>query len=150
MKRVSAASVMLLVGGVLVIAGLPLQWSTVASTVGSRPMSTMTGLDYAGYDIATTLVLALLLIASAFAVAAGQRWGQLFGLIAALLSCFWAALVLAAAASPSAGASATVNVSIGAGAYVVGVGAGLALIGAIMSLRGRNVAAVASGATSGV
>jgi hypothetical protein len=149
MKRVSAASVLLLVGGVLVIAGLPLQWSTVASTVGSRPVSTMTGLDYAGYDIATTLVLALLLIASSFAVAAG-RWGQLFGLMAALLSCFWAALVLAAAASPSAGASATVNVSIGAGAYVVGVGAGLALVGAIMSLRGRNVAAVASGATSSV
>jgi hypothetical protein len=149
MKRPPVASLLLLVGGVLLGVGIPLPWSTVTTADGSISAS-LRGLDYAGYDIATTAALGLLLIASAFAVASGWRWGHLIALIAALLACFWAALVLAAAANPAAASSPLVNVTIGAGAYVLAAGALLALIGSVMSFRGRTAAAVGSAAASGV
>jgi hypothetical protein len=142
MKHVSAASVLLLIGGVLVIAGLPLQWSAIGA-------SSRTGLDYAGYDIGTTVVLGLLLIASAFTVVAAWRWARILGFVAALLSGFWALLVVLAAANPSENGSA-VNASVGAGAWVVSAGAGLALVGAVLSFRGRNAAPIVAGAALGV
>jgi len=151
MKRPPVPSVLLLIGGVLLVVGVPLPWSTVATTDGSITIS-LRGLDYAGYDIATTVALGLLLIAAAFAVTVGQRWGTLLGVIVALLACLWAGLVLAAAANPASNGTPLtgVNVSIGAGAYVLAAGALLALIGAVMSFRGRNAAAVASVAPSSV
>jgi hypothetical protein len=149
MKRPPVASLLLLIGGVLLGVGIPLPWSTVATADGSASAS-LRGIDYASYDVATTAILGLLLIACAFAVASGWRWAHLIALISALLACFWAALVLAAAANPAAATSPLVNVTIGSGAYVLAAGALLALIGSVMSFRGRNVAAVASAAPSGV
>jgi hypothetical protein len=145
MKRVSPASVLLLVGGVLVLVGLPLQWSTVATTDGSISLS-LRGTDYAGYDIVTTIVLGLLLVAAAFAIAGGVRWGRVLAVVAAVLTSFWAALVYLAAASPASGGSTItgVDVSVGAGAYVLAAGALLGLIGAVLSFRGRGLAAVAA------
>ena len=149
MKRLSVASVLLLAGGVVILAGLPLQWSTVASPDGAISVS-LRGIDYAIYDILTTAVIGLLLVAAAFGVAAGRRWGQLLGVIVAVFACLWGALVVVAAANPSADGTALsgVQVSIGLGAFAVAVGAGLALIGAIMSFRIRSVAVVTTGVAS--
>jgi hypothetical protein len=149
MKRLTLASILLLVGGVVVLAGLPLQWSTVTSPDGAISLSPR-GIDYAGYDIATTAVIGLLLIAAAFGVAAARRWGQLLGVVAAVFACLWAALVVFAAANPSADGTALsgVKVSIGLGAFAVAAGAVLALIGGVMSLWRRNVAVAISGVAS--
>jgi hypothetical protein len=150
MKRLSAGPVLLLVGAVVFLVGLPLQWSSVTTTDGSISVS-LRGIDYASYDIVTTLVLGLALIVAAFAVAGARRWGALLGVVAALLACMWGALVVVAAANPSADASSLsgVNVSIGLGAYAVAAGAVLALIGAVLSFRGRSVV-VTSGVPSSV
>jgi hypothetical protein len=144
MKPLSAA--LLLLGGVLILIGLPLQWSTVAATDGSASVAS-TGLDYPGYDIATTVVVAVLLIAAAFTVVGGWRWASVFAVVTALIACMWAALVYLAAGYPANGGSTVgVTVSVGAGAYVAVAGAVVALIGAVLSFRGRGVAAVPSGA----
>jgi hypothetical protein len=144
MKRPPVASMLLLIGGVLLVVGIPLPWSTVATTDGSITIS-LRGLDYAGYDIVTTVVLGLLLIAAAFAVTLGRRWGALLAISVALLACLWAGLVLAAAANPAANGNPLtgVNIAIGTGAYVLSAGALLALIGAVVSFRGRAAAAAA-------
>ncbi len=149
MKRLSLASILLLIGGVVVLIGLPLQWSTVASPDGAISIS-LRGIDYAGYDILTTAAIGLLLIVAAFGVAAGRRWGRLLGVIVAVLACLWGALVVVAAANPSADGTALsgVKVSIGLGAFAVAAGALLALIGGVMSLRGRTIAVVTSGVAS--
>jgi hypothetical protein len=151
MKRLSLSSVLLLVGGIVILVGLPLQWTTVATNDGAISQS-LRGIDYASYDIVTTAVLGLLLIVAAFAVAAERRWGNLLGVIAAVFACLWAALVVVAAANPSADGTALsgVKVSIGLGAYAVAAGAALALIGAVMSFRGRSVAVITSGVPSSV
>jgi hypothetical protein len=151
MKRLSPGSVLLLVGGIVFLVGLPLQWSSVSTSDGAISVS-LRGTDYASYDIVTTVVLGLALIVAAFAVAGARRWGAPFGVVAALLACMWGALVVVAAANPSADASSLsgVNVSIGLGAYAVAAGALLALIGAVMSFRGRSVAVVTSGVPSSV
>jgi hypothetical protein len=151
MKRLTAASVLLLAGGVLVLAGLPLQWSTVATTDGVNSIS-LRGVDYAAYDILTTVLIGVVLIAAAFAVAAGRRWGRGLGVIVALIACMWAALVVVAAANPSDNGSALtgVTVSVGLGAILVAVGAGLALIGSLTIFRGRDAAPAVSGAMSSV
>ncbi len=151
MKRLSPSSVLLLVGGIVILVGLPLQWSTVTTPDGAISVS-LRGIDYASYDIVTTAVLGLLLIVAAFGIAASRRWGQLLGVIVAVFACLWAALVVVAAANPSADGNALsgVTVSIGLGAYVVAAGAALALIGAVMSFRGRNVVVVTAGVPSGV
>jgi hypothetical protein len=151
MKRLSPASVLLLIGGVVILVGLPLQWSTVTSPDGAISVS-LRGVDYAGYDIVTTAVLGLLLIVASFGVAAGRRWGHLLGVIVAVFACLWGALVVVAAANPTADGNALsgVTVSVGLGAYAVAAGAALALIGAVMSFRGRNVAVVTSGVPSSV
>lgn len=151
MKRVSPASVLLLVGGIVFLVGLPLQWSKVTTSDGAISVS-LRGIDYASYDIVTTVVLGLALIGAAFGVAAATRWGVIVGVIAALLACMWGALVVVAAANPSADGSSLsgVNVSIGLGAYAVAAGAVLALIGAVLSFRGRSLAVVTSGVPSSV
>ena len=151
MKRLSFSSVLLLVGGVVVLVALPLQWSTVATPDGAISVS-LRGIDYASYDIITTAVLGLLLIVAAFVIAAARRWGQPLGVVAAVFACFWGALVVVAAANPSADGTVLsgVKVSVGLGAYGVAAGALLALIAAVMSFRGRNVAVVTSGVPSSV
>jgi hypothetical protein len=151
MKRLTAASVLLLAGGVLVLVGLPLQWSTVAATDSGISIS-LRGVDYAGYDILTTVLIGVVLIAAAFAVAAGRRWGRRLGVIVALIACMWAALVVVAAANPSDNGNAItgVTVSVGLGAILVAVGAGLALIGSLTNFRGRDVAPAVTGAMSSV
>jgi hypothetical protein len=151
MRRLSPGSVLLLVGGVVFLLGLPLQWSTVTTSDGAISVS-LRGIDYASYDIVTTVVLGLALIIAAFGVAAARRWGFLVGVVASLLACMWGALVVVAAANPSADGSSLsgVNVSIGLGAYAVAAGALLALIGAVLSFRDRSVAVVTSGVASSV
>jgi uncharacterized membrane-anchored protein YitT (DUF2179 family) len=145
MKRVSPAPPLLLLGGVLMAVGLPLRWSAVTTTDGTRSVSS-TGLDYAGYDIATTVAFAALIVVAAFVVATGWRWGQVLAVGIALLACMWAALVYLAAGYPAdGGSSAGVTVSVGSGTYVLAAGAFLSLIGAVLSFRGRGVAAVPSG-----
>ncbi len=148
MKRLSPASLLLLVGGVVLLVGLPLQWTSVHFPDGTT--STLTGTDYASYDVVTTVVLGVLLIAAAMGLAAARRWGQLLGIIVAVFACLWGALVVVAAANPSADGNALsgVNVSIGLGAYAVAVGAGLALVGGILGLRVRTVVAATEVATS--
>ena len=140
---------LLLCGGVLLPACLPLQWSSVA-TVDGRFSVSMRGVDYAGYDIVVTVALALLLAAAALAVTASRRWGGVLAAVAALLACMWAGLVCLAAARPSDGGAGTVrvSVSVGAGAYLLAAGAVVALIGALLSLRGRAAPAVAPSAQS--
>ena len=99
---------------------------------------------------ATTVAFGVLLVAAAFAVAAGQRWGHTFAVALAVMAALWAALVFFAAANPIDGSSPGVTVSVGAGVYVTAAGARLGLIGAVLGLRGRNVAVVTSGAPSSV
>ena len=151
MRRTPVASVLLLTGGVLLLVGLPLQWSSVATADGTLS-STMRGIDYTGYDIITTVALGLLLIVAAFTVAGGLRWGRLLGAAIAVLACLWAALVVAAAANPSADGSllAGVTVTVGAGAWLVASGAGVALLGAILTFRTRSAAVAVTGVASGV
>ncbi|HSP65423.1 MAG TPA: hypothetical protein VLO10_04455 [Candidatus Deferrimicrobium sp.] len=151
MKRLSLSSILLLVGGVVILVGLLPEWSTVATLDGAISVS-LRGIDYASYDITTTALLGVLLVAAAFAVAAGRRWGQLLGVIVAVFACLWGALVMVAAANPSADGTALsgVKVSIGLGAFGVAAGALLALIGAVMSFRGRTVSVVTSGVASSV
>jgi hypothetical protein len=152
MKRLSPSSVLLLFGGIIILVGLPLQWTTVSTTDGAISQS-LRGMDYAGYDIITTALIGLLLIVAAFGIAAERRWGQVLGVIVAVFACLWAALVVVAAANPSADGSALsgVKVSVGLGAYGVAAGAALALIGAVISsFRDRNVAVVTSGVPSSV
>jgi hypothetical protein len=149
MKRQSPASLLLLLGGALLIVGLPLQWSTVATTDGAIS-ATLRGIDYAGYDIATTVVLGALLIAAALGVAIGQRWATVLGVVAAVMAGLWATLVYFAAANPIDGSSPGVTISVGAGVYVTAAGALLALIGAFLGIRGRSVAGVTSGVPSSV
>jgi hypothetical protein len=150
MKRLSAGPVLLLVGAVVFLVGLPLQWSSVSFPDGTT--IALRGIDYASYDIVTTVVLGLALIVAAFGVAGARRWGVILGVVAALLACMWGALVVVAAANPSAdaGSLSGVNVSIGLGAYAVAAGAVVALIGAVLSFRGRSVAVVTSGVPSSV
>jgi hypothetical protein len=144
MKPLSAA--LLLLGGVLQLVALPLQWSAVVATNGSASVAS-TGLDYPGYDIATSAAIGVLLIAAAFTVTGGWRWASIFAVVIALIACLWAALVYLAAGYPANGGStAGVTVTVGAGAYVAVAGAVLALIGSVLSFRGRGVAAVRSGA----
>jgi hypothetical protein len=149
MKRLPAASPLLLLGGLLLLVSLPLQWSGVATIDGSYAVS-LKGIDYAGYDVITTILLGLLLITAAFALAGGRRWGRLLAVTVTVMACLWAALVVVAAGHPTADGSAItgVDVAIGAGAYLVAVGAGLALIGAVVSFRGRTVAGVTAGVPS--
>src|ERR1700730_5937004 len=149
MKCLTAASVLLLAGVVLLLAGLPLQWSTVAATDGGISIS-LRGVDYAGYDILTTVLIGVVLIASAFAVAAGRRWGRRLGVVVALIFCAWAALVVVAEGNPSDSGNAItgVTVAVGLGAILVAVGAGLALIGSLTNFRSRNMASAATGAMS--
>jgi hypothetical protein len=148
MKSLSAA--LLVLGGVLQLVALPLQWSTVAATNGSASVAS-TGLDYPGYDIATSAAIGVLLIAAAFTVTGGWRRASVFAVVIALIACLWAALVYLAAGYPANGGStAGVTVTVGAGAYVVVAGAVLALIGSVLSFRGRGVAAVRPGAQPSV
>ncbi len=151
MKRLSAGPVLLVVGAIVFLVGLPLQWSSVTTSDGAISVS-LRGIDYASYDIVTTVVLGLALIVAAFGVAGARRWGVILGVVAALLACMWGALVVVAAANPSAdaGSLSGVNVSIGLGAYAVAAGAVVALIGAVLSFRGRSVAVVTSGVPSSV
>ena len=109
-------------------------------------------MDYASYDVVTTVVLGALLIVAAFASRPRTRWGRVLSDIVAVFACLWGALVVVAAANPSADGTALsgVTAAVGLGAYVVAVGAGLALIGAVTGLRGRNVAAVTAGVPSSV
>ncbi len=92
------------------------------------------------------------LIAVAFAVVAARRWGPMIGVIVAVLACLWGALVVVAAANPAADSTALagVNVSIGLGAYAVAAGAALALVGSLVSFRGRTVSVVPTGVASSV
>lgn len=152
MKRMSSASVLLLLGGVLLAVALPMPWSAVVFA-DRTPSITLTGLDYAGYDIVTTLLLALLLCFAALVVASGRRWGSVLGVTAALLAALWGVLVVLAAASPSDNGnpiSAVNTVTIGIGAWVVLGGALVALFGSLVSFRDRRAAAIRSGAASGV
>ena len=151
MKRLSLGSVLLLAGGVVFLVGLPLQWSTVATTDGAISVS-LRGIDYASYDIVTTVVLGLALIVAAFAVAGARRWSLVFGVVAALLACMWGALVVVAAANPSADGSSIsgVNVSIGLGAFLVAAGAVIGLLGSVLGFRGRGVTVATSGVPSSV
>jgi hypothetical protein len=152
MKRVSSASVLLLLGGVLLAVALPMSWSTVVFA-DRIPSITLTGLDYAGYDIVTTLLLALLLCFAALVVSAGRRWGSVLGVTAAILSALWGVLVVLAAANPSDNGNpitAVNTVTIGIGAWVVLGGAVVALFGSLVSFRDRRAAAIRSGAASGV
>ncbi len=147
MKR-PAASVLLLAGGIVILLGLPLQWST--AMVGDLTLASRRGLDYAGYDVATTVALGALLVVAAFAGAGGQRWGHRLAVAVAVMAALWAALVFFAAANPIDGSSPGVTVSVGAGVYVTVAGALLGLIGAVLGLRGRSVAVVTSGEPSSV
>ncbi len=151
MKRLSPASVLLLGGGVVILAGMLLQWSTVSTPDGAISVSRR-GIDYASYDIVTTAVLGGLLLIAAFGIAAAQRWGQVLGVVVAVFACLWGALVMVAAANPSADGTVLsgVKVSVGLGAYAVAAGALLALIGAVTSFRGRSIAVVTSGVPSSV
>jgi hypothetical protein len=150
MKRLSLASLLLVVGGVLILVGLPLQWTSVSFP--DHTITAMRGIDYASYDVVTTVVLAVALIAVAVAVAAARRWVPMIGVIVAVLACLWGALVVVAAANPAADGSALagVNVSIGLGAYAVAAGAALALIGSVMSFRGRTIPVTTSRVASSV
>jgi hypothetical protein len=67
-----------------------------------------------------------------------------------LLACMWAALVIIAAANPADAGTSLVKISIGLGAFAVAAGALLALIGAVMSFRGRTLAVATSGVPSSV
>ena len=129
---------LLLLAGLLTVIGLPLPWSTVATADGRVSVS-LRGVDYAGYDIATTIVLAILLIAAGFVLASRVRWAHLYAVVVAIMACMWAALVVDAAANPAAADTSVtgVAVTIGAGAYLLGAGAVIALAGALLSLRGR-------------
>jgi uncharacterized membrane protein YhaH (DUF805 family) len=138
MKRLSVASVLLLLGGVLLAAALPLTW-----TPGLR------GVDYPGYDIVTTLLLTLLLFLAALAVAVRRRWSTSFSVTAALLASFWGVLVVMAAAYPIDSPRGDSG-SIGIGAWVALGGGILGLFGALMSFRSGRAAAGVSGAASGV
>ncbi len=146
MMRVGA-SVLMLIGGVVTLVGLPLQWFSESTPAGTV---TRSGLDYAAYDIVTTVLFGVLLLAAAFGLAAGRRWAPMAGVVIAVLACLWAALVIIAAASPADAGSPQVKISIGLGAYAVAAGALLALIGAVLSFRGRNVAVATSGVPSSV
>jgi hypothetical protein len=145
MRRVTWAAVPLVLGAVLLMVGLPLQWQTVASTHGSASLSS-TGLDYPAYDIAVTAVFALLLVAAALLFARAWRWAAAFATVTALLACLWAALVFLAAGYPADGSSSSgVTVTVGTGVFVLMAGAVVALIGAVLGFRGRGVPAIAAG-----
>jgi hypothetical protein len=148
-KRLSLASVLLLGGGIVILVGLPLKWSTVTSPDGVISVS-LRGIDYAIYDILTTTAIGLLLVVAAFGVAGARRWAKVLGVIVAVFACLWGALVVVAAANPSADGNVLsgVQVSIGLGAFAVAVGAGLALIGGVMSFRVRSVAVISTGVAS--
>jgi hypothetical protein len=150
MRRLTLASVLLLVGGAAMLAALPLEWTSVTFPEGTT--STMHGTDYAGYDVATTVVLGLAVMVGAFAVAAARRWGRALSVIVAVFACLWGTLVVVAAANPSADGTALsgVTAAVGPGAYAVAAGASLALIGAVTSLRGRNVGAATAGVPASV
>jgi peptidoglycan/LPS O-acetylase OafA/YrhL len=140
MKRVSVASLLLLLGGVLLAAALPMKWTPA-----------WRGVDYPGYDIVTTLLLTLLLFLAALAVAARRRWATSFSVTSALLASFWGVLVVLAAAYPASGSNQSANTgSIGIGAWVVLAGAVVALFGSLVSFRDRRAAAIRLGAASGV
>lgn len=152
MKHMSSSSVLLLVGGVLLAVALPMPWSGVVFA-DHTPTITLTGLDYAGYDIVTTLLLALLLCFAALVVAAGRRWGTALSVTAALLASLWGVLVVLAAANPTDNGnpvSGINTVTIGLGAWVVLAGAVVALFGALMTFRSRRAAVIRSGVASGV
>jgi hypothetical protein len=152
MKRVSSASVLLLIGGVLLAVALPMPWSGVVFA-DRTPSITLTGLEYAGYDIVTTLLLALLLCFAALVEAGGRRWGSVLGVTAALLAALWGVLVVLAAANPSDNGNPITGVNtvtIGIGAWVVLAGAVVALFGSLVSFRERRAAAIRSGAATGV
>ncbi len=145
MSRLSHPALLLLIAGVLVLVALPLQWQSVTGPHGSNTVST-SGLDYPGYDIVVTAVTGLLLGVAAFALATGRRWARSAAAGAALLACMWAILVYLAAGYPAEGGpSSGVTVSVGPGAYVLGAGGLLAIIGAVLSFRGRGIAAAPSG-----
>jgi hypothetical protein len=150
MKRLTFASALLLLGGAVMLGGLPLEWSSV--TFPDGPTSTLHGTDYAGYDVATTVVLGVAVILAAFAVVAARRWGRVLSMVVAVCACLWATLVVVAAANPSADGTALsgVTAAVGLGAYAVAGGALLALIGAVTGLRGRNVVAVTGGVPASV
>ena len=139
MQRFSLASLLLLAGGVLLLIGLPLQWSSVSTTDGTFSIS-LKGLDYAGYDVIVTIVLAIILIVSALGVYGARRWGRTLGVIGAVLACLWAALVYVAAGNPTVDGTTLpgVKISVGFGAIMIAIGAVVALIGAILSFTGRR------------
>lgn len=151
MKHMSSASVLLLVGGLLLAVALPMPWSGVVFA-NHTPAITLTGLDYAGYDIVTTLLLALLLCFAALVLAAERRWGTALAVTAALLAALWGVLVVLAAANPSDNGTPipSINtVTIGLGAWVVLAGAVVALFGALLSFRSRRAAVTRSSVASG-
>lgn len=146
MKVVSSA--LLAAGGVLTLVGLPLRWSLVTAT-GTGASVSATGLSYAGYDVATTVALGVLLIAAAVTVWVRWRWAPVTAVVLAVLACMWATLVYSAAQYPAdGGPTAGVTVTVGTGAYVLAAGGLVALVGSVLSFVGRRrgVAASASGA----
>jgi hypothetical protein len=147
MSRFSIAALLLLAGGVLLLVGLPLQWSSGTDSSGSLVFS-VKGFDYASYDYIVTIALAILLILSAVGVFGARRWGRRLGLVGAVMTCLWAVLIyFSAARNPTiVGLDVSTTISVGFGAIVLLIGAGLALVGAILSFRGPRVAKVATAA----
>lgn len=143
MRIVSA--VLLLAGAVCFPVALALRWSSVASTHGGVAIASR-GVDYAGYDVATTIALGVLLAACAAAVLPGARWAGVTAVVCGVLAGFWAALVFMAAQYPASGASsADLRVEVGPGAYLLAAGAAGALVGAALSfVRRRPTARSAS------
>jgi hypothetical protein len=146
LSRFRVPALLLAAGAILLLVGLPLTWSTVSSSDGSVSVP-LRGLDYAGYDIATTVVLAALLIGAGAAQAAGDARARSGAVILALFAALWAVLVFIAAANPSAdGISLSgLRVSVGIGAYVVATGAVVALAGGILGLRSSGSTIVVRG-----
>jgi hypothetical protein len=148
MRRLSIASALLFVGGAVTIVGLPLQWFSESAPDGTT--LTRTGLDYAAYDVATTIAFGALLIVAAAALAAARRWAEPASVVIALLACLWGALVVIAAASPADGGTSDVKISIGLGVYAVAAGAVLGIAGALLGIRGRTVSVITSGVQTSV
>ena len=136
-----ASAALLVGGGVGFVVALALRWSSVTSTHGGVAIVSR-GLDYAVYDIATTLALGALLLVAGAVVLCRRRWAAAVAVVGAVLAGFWAFLVFMAAQYPAAGApDADLRVEVGPGAYLLVGAAAVALCGAALALVRRSVGA---------
>lgn len=144
-KRFTPAAALLVLGGVLMLISLALPWAKFAASDGTT--ASVSGYN-ASYDGVITAVLGVVLIVAGWGVASGRRWGSIVGIIFAILSCLWAAILFAAVKNLQSDAlvnASNVTVAVAFGVYLIVAGAVLGLIGSILSFRRRTTTVAATG-----